>query len=335
MAELVRMAHGSGGRLMHRLVEEIFLPRFGAPPGGAGDDAAEVPAVAGRYAFTTDSFVVKPLFFPGGDLGRLAVCGTVNDLAAKGARAEFITAAFVLEEGLPLETLARLAETMAGAAREAGARIVAGDTKVVERGAADGLFIAAGGLGRIQDGLNLSGAFARPGDLVLVSGTIAEHGAAVMSARHELGLGGTELRSDCAPLGQLVLTALAAAPGAHALRDPTRGGVATALAEIARQSDVRIMIEEQAVPLRLPVRRACELLGIDPLYVPSEGRMLAVVPPDQEALFLSALRRHPLGSEAARIGHVEAGPGGVVLRTSIGGLRPLLMLEGDPLPRIC
>jgi hydrogenase expression/formation protein HypE len=294
-----------------------------------------VPTEAGRYAFTTDSFVVKPLFFPGGDIGRLAVCGTVNDLAAKGASAEYLSAAFVLEEGLPIETLSRVADSMAAAAREAGVRIVTGDTKVVERGAADELFIATSGIGRIADNVNVSGANARPGDVVIVSGTIAEHGAAVMNARHGLGLGGTELRSDCAPLSQLVLAALAATPGVHALRDPTRGGVATALVEIARQSSVRIVIEEHAVPLRLPVRRACELLGIDPLYVASEGRMLAVVPQTQKDAFLSALRSHPLGCEAAEIGRVEAGSAGVVLHTTIGGLRPLIMLEGDPLPRIC
>jgi hydrogenase expression/formation protein HypE len=335
MAELIRMAHGSGGRLMHRLIEEIFLPRFGAPPGCAGDDAAEIPVAAGRYAFTTDSFVVRPLFFPGGDIGRLAVCGSVNDLAAKGARAEFIATAFVLEEGLPLATLAQVAESMAAAAKEAGARIVTGDTKVVERGAADELFIAASGVGRIAENVNLSGANARPGDVVIVSGTIGEHGAAVMNARHELRLGGAELRSDCAPLGELIMTALGAVPGVHALRDPTRGGVATALVEIARQSNVRIVIEENAVPLRLPVRRACELLGIDPLYVASEGRMLALVPQAQEDAFLAALHAHPLGRDAARIGRADAGPAGVALHTTIGGMRPLIMLEGDPLPRIC
>ena len=242
MAELIRMAHGSGGRLMHRLIEEIFLPRFGAPllseprlsgsghgpladargsEACAGDDAAELPAAAGRHAFTTDSFVVKPLFFPGGDIGRLAVCGTVNDLAAKGARAEFMAAAFVLEEGLPIETLTRVADSMAAAAREAQVQIVTGDTKGVEHGAADGLFVVTSGVGRIADNVNVSGANARPGDAVMVSGTIAEHGAAVMNARHELRLGGDALQSDCAPLGELVLAALAATPDVHALRDPT------------------------------------------------------------------------------------------------------------------
>ncbi|MGD0093169.1 MAG: hydrogenase expression/formation protein HypE [Planctomycetota bacterium] len=361
MPELVRMAHGSGGRLMHRLIEEVFLPRFGAPPGQAGDDAAEIELGAGRCAFTTDSFVVRPLFFPGGDIGRLAVCGTVNDLAAKGARAEFLAVAFVLEEGLPLETLARVADSLAAAAREAGVRIVTGDTKVVERGAADGLYITTSGVGRICEGVSVSGANARPGDAVILSGTAAEHGVAVMNARHALGLGEAELQSDCAPLGEMVLAGCMAVsvprasrpplagrqsaktkaggtpavPGVHALRDPTRGGVATALAEIAQQSQVRIVIEERAVPLRLPVQRACELLGLDPLYVASEGRMLACLPAPQQEAFVGALRAHPLGREAAVIGRVEAGPAGVVLLTASGGQRPLRMLEGDPLPRIC
>ncbi len=334
MTGQIKMSHGSGGLLMHRLIEEIFLSKFNRFSSGIEDDAAELPVESGRYAFTTDSYVVKPLFFPGGDIGRLAVCGTVNDLATKVARAEFLSASFVIEEGLEIETLERIADSMAQAALEAGICIVTGDTKVVERGGADGLFITTTGVGRIMEGARASGANARPGDHVLITGPIAEHGIAVMQARHDLAIEG-ELASDCAPLGDMIWQALEASPDVHALRDPTRGGLATAIVEIARQSNVRMVLDEDSIPIRAPVRMACELLGLDPLYVANEGKMLIIAPEDAAGDILRAVRDHSLGREAALIGTVEEGAAGVFLKTVVGGMRPVIMLEGDPLPRIC
>jgi hydrogenase expression/formation protein HypE len=334
MSGNIKMSHGSGGLLTHRLIEDVFVPRFGTSPNGTLDDAAVLPVESGDYAFTTDSFVVKPLFFPGGDIGTLAVCGTVNDLAAKGARAEFLSASFVLEEGLAIETVERVAGSMAEAAAEAGAHIVTGDTKVVEQGSADGLFITTTGVGRIIEGVNLSGSNARPGDNVIVTGSIAEHGIAVMNARHGFGFSGA-LESDCAPLGEMITKALEKAPRVHVLRDPTRGGVATTLVEIAQASRVRIVLAEDQLPITLPVKNACEFLGFDPLYVANEGNMLALAPGDAAKAFLNAVRRHRFGRNAAVIGRVEDGDPGVFLNTVVGGMRPLIMLEGDPLPRIC
>ncbi len=333
MTERIKMSHGSGGRLMHRLIADVFVSRFD-PGGAAMEDAAELALDADRYAFTTDSFVVKPLFFPGGDIGKLAVCGTVNDLAARGARPEFLSASMVIEEGLPIETLERIVDSMARTAADAGVRIVTGDTKVVERGSADGLFINTTGLGRIPEGVYVSATNARPGDRVILTGSVADHGTAVMQAREDLGLSG-RLDSDCASLGGLVEAALRAAPEVHVMRDPTRGGLATTLVEIADASMVRIVIDESKVLVREPVRTACEMLGLDPLYVANEGKMIAIVPEAIAEKFLAALRNHPLGREAAEIGAVEAGSPGVTLKTLVGGRRKLIMLEGDPLPRIC
>jgi hydrogenase expression/formation protein HypE len=333
MTERIKMSHGSGGRLMHRLIADVFVSRFGAG-GGVMEDAAELALDSKHYAFTTDSFVVKPLFFPGGDIGKLAVCGTVNDLAARGARPEFLSVSMVIEEGLPIETLERIADSMAAAASEAGVRIVTGDTKVVERGSADGLFINTAGLGRILEGIDISAANARPGDRVILTGSVADHGTAVMQARENLLLSG-RLESDCASLGGLVEAALKAAPEVHVLRDPTRGGLATTLVEIADGSRVRIVIDESKILVREPVRIACDMLGLDPLYVANEGKMIAIVPGPVAERFLAAVRNHPLGREAAEIGAVEPGGPGVTLKTLVGGRRKLIMLEGDPLPRIC
>jgi hydrogenase expression/formation protein HypE len=336
----ILLAHGSGGRLTHELVRTLFLRAFDNPALASLDDAAElaVPAPAGggpvRLAFTTDSFVVKPLTFPGGDIGHLAVCGTVNDLVSKGARPLALSAAFIIEEGLGLDELGAIAASMSAAAREAGVAIVTGDTKVVERGGADKLFITTAGVGAILPGLDVGGSRARPGDAVLVSGTLGDHGTAVMNVREGLGLEG-ELASDAAPLTGLLDALVAAGVPLHVLRDPTRGGLATTIAEIATASGVGIVLRETALPVRPAVKAACEMLGLDPLYVANEGKLVVVVPGEAAEAALAALRSHPLGRAAARIGEVLEGPAGVRLRTSIGSHRPLVMLEGDQLPRIC
>jgi hydrogenase expression/formation protein HypE len=332
------LGHGSGGRLSHDLVRWVFLPDLDNPPLSALNDGAVLtpPDGDGRLVVSTDAHVVQPLFFPGGDIGRLAVCGTVNDLAMMGARPLWLTAAFVLEEGLPIETLQRVVRSMQTAAAEAGVQVVAGDTKVVERGSADGLFITTAGVGWVPAGVDISGANARPGDAVLVSGTLGDHGIAVLSEREGLGFE-TELQSDVAPLNGLVAAMLAAAPGAvHALRDPTRGGLATTLNEIAQQSGVAIELEERRIPLHPAVRSACEMLGFDPLYVANEGKLVACVAAEAAEAVLAAMRTHRYGREVAIIGRVGDGPGGqVTLRTPIGGTRLVDMLAGEMLPRIC
>lgn len=331
---IITLAHGSGGRLSHELVERVFKRRFDNAPLRQGDDAAEIgpPPAGSRLAYTTDCYVVKPLFFPGGDIGRLAVCGTVNDLAMKGARPLHLSAGFIIEEGFPLADLERIAGSMAAAAAEAGVAIVTGDTKVVDRGACDGLFIGTSGIGTIPDGVAVSGANARPGDIVIVSGTLGDHSVAVMNARHGFGLSG-DLASDVAPLADLVGVMLGVG-GVRVLRDPTRGGLATTLAEIAGQSGVSITVEESALPVRPQVRGACEMLGLDPLYCANEGKLVALADPGRAGALLAAMRGHRDGRDAAIIG--SAGPGaGVALLTALGAHRPLLMLEGEALPRIC
>lgn len=334
----VLLAHGSGGRLMHELVRDLFLRHLDNPLLAARDDAAvwSLPGpVAGRLAVTTDSYVVSPVFFPGGDIGKLAVCGTVNDLAMVGAEPLALTAGFILEEGLCLSDLERVVASMAKTAREAGVVVAAGDTKVVDRGKADPIFINTSGVGRVRDGTHLSGANARPGDVVLVSGTVGEHELAVLSVREGLEFS-FPLVSDCAALNGLVAELLSCGGALRCLRDPTRGGLATTLNEIALQSGVGIEIEEAAVPVSEGVRAACELLGLDPLYAACEGRLVAVASPESEAVVLETLRRNPLGSQAARIGRVTTGPAGrVVLETAYGGRRILGMLSGAQLPRIC
>jgi hydrogenase expression/formation protein HypE len=293
-------------------------------------------AGTGRLAFTTDSFVVDPLFFPGGDIGRLAVCGTVNDLAAAGARPIALSAAFILEEGLDLETLDRAVASMRATADEVGVPIVAGDTKVVSRGSADKMFITTSGIGLLPEGLESAAPNrASPGDLVLLNGTLADHGMAVMVQREGLRFS-TDIRSDCAPLYGLVAALLEVAPNTHCLRDPTRGGLAAALNELASQSGVCIQIEESAIPVNEDVRVACELLGIDPLHVANEGKMVAVVPESEAQVALEAMKAHPLGGRAAIVGRVQESPAGrVYLRTALGSLRILDIPAGDLLPRIC
>jgi hydrogenase expression/formation protein HypE len=333
--EQVLLGHGSGGLLTERLLREVILPAFANPVLDRLDDQAVLPRPAGRLAFTTDSYVVTPLFFPGGDIGRLAVHGTVNDLAMGGARPLALSVGFILEEGLPIDTLRRVVASIGASARAAGVPIVTGDTKVVGRGAADQLFVSTSGVGVVPDGVCLSADRVRPGDVVLLSGTVGDHGMAIMAARGALGLEGA-LQSDTAPLHELVASLLDACPDVHALRDPTRGGVATTLHEIAARAGVGIRLREQAVPVREDVRGACEILGLDPLFVANEGKLVAFVPEEAADRALAALRAHPLGAAAARIGAVAAAPPGlVVVETGLGGTRVLERPYGELLPRIC
>jgi hydrogenase expression/formation protein HypE len=334
--ENVVIGHGSGGRMTRALIQRIFYPAFDNEALMRGDDSAvmELPA-QGKIAVTTDSHIVSPLFFPGGDIGRLAVCGTVNDLAMVGARPLWLTAGFILEEGLSLDVLRRVAESMKEAAAEACVAIVAGDTKVAERGKADGLFINTSGVGTVPTGRQVGGAYARPGDVVVVSGTLGDHGIAVLAARGQLRFE-AEVASDMAPLNGLTEAMFAACPTLAVLRDPTRGGLATALNEIAEQSGVGIMLDEAAIPVGPAVTSACELLGMDPLYVANEGKLVAAVPPDQAEKVLQVMTAHPLGRDACRIGQVIEGPAGrVLMRTLIGGTRIVDVLSGEMLPRIC
>lgn len=334
------MGHGGGGKLTADLVQHLFVPAFANTTLATLADAAELQAAAwqtpgARLAFTTDSFVVRPLFFPGGSIGSLAVNGTVNDLAMSGATPLYLTTGFILEEGLPLATLSAVVEDLAAAARRAGVAIVAGDTKVVDRGHGDGIYITSAGIGVISPGVHLSPAHARPGDAILVSGTLGDHGIAIMSVREGLDFE-TMIPSDCAPLADLVAAMLAVTPDLHVLRDPTRGGLASALNEIAHASQVGMALDEAAIPVRPPVAAACEMLGLDPLYVANEGKLVAILPEAHAPAALAALRAHPLGRDAALIGHVNADhPGRVVIRTPLGATRLLDLQIGEQLPRIC
>lgn len=334
--DTIVMGHGSGGKMSHDLIGGMFLPPFDNPTLRAGNDAGIVqPVTSARLAISTDSHVVWPLFFPGGDIGRLAVCGTVNDVAMMGATPHYLTAGFILEEGLPQTTLARVVASMQAAAQEAGVHIVAGDTKVVEKGKADGLYINTTGVGVVLDDVNIGGDQARPGDVLILSGPIGDHGIAVLAARGELGFE-ADVRSDVAPLNHLVTAMMAASHNIHVLRDPTRGGVASTLNEIARQSQVAIVLEEASIPVRPAVAAASEMLGFDPLYIANEGRLLAVVGRDDVATILAAMHATRYGEEAVIIGEVREKPQGrVLLRTAIGSLRVVDMLTGAMLPRIC
>lgn len=334
----VRLGHGSGGVMMKRLIDEVFLDAFSDEAALPGDDAGVVPLGAGRIAMSTDTFVVTPQFFPGGNIGRLAVCGTVNDVATSGAEVKYLSCGFVLEEGYPLDDLRRIARTMADTAREAGVAIVTGDTKVVERGHADGVFINTAGVGLVPEGVSLSGRNCRPGDKVLLSGTIGDHGIAVMSLREGISFQ-TTLETDAAPLNRMVAAVLAAAPRARAFRDPTRGGLASTLNEFAEASGVDIVVDEASVPVRDEVRGACEMLGYDVFQVANEGKMVAVVPAEEAEAALAAMRADTYGGNAAIIGEVREpsrlGEQRVVLRTPYGSSRILDMLVGEQLPRIC
>ncbi len=335
--ERITMSHGAGGKATQTLIEAIFLDAFRNPLLEPLEDAAQLRIRGTRIALTTDSYVVRPLFFPGGNIGDLAVNGTVNDLSVAGATPRYLSAGFILEEGFPVADLARIAETMRDAAAAAGVQVVTGDTKVVEKGKADGCYINTAGVGVIQQDsdVTLGVAMAQPGDAIIVSGPIGDHGITIMLARGELDIE-ADIVSDTAPLNGLVADLLDAVPAVRALRDATRGGVATILNEIARAADVGVLVSEDDIPVRAEVRGACELLGIDPMYVACEGRLVAVVPGEQAARAVTALRAHPLGGQAAVIGHVRAEqPGIVQLKTAFGGTRIVDLLVGDPLPRIC
>jgi len=336
----VMLGHGSGGSMMKRIIDEVFIEAYGSDELRRGDDAAVLAGLAPgeRLAYSTDSFVVTPHFFPGGDIGRLAVCGTVNDVATSGAVPLYLSCAFILEEGFPMESLRRICQTMAEVAKEAGVRIVTGDTKVVNRGHGDGIYINTSGVGVLAPGVDLGGARCQPGDKVLVSGTLGDHGIAIMSCREGLSFQ-TAIESDAAPLNHLIAEVLAAAPNTRCFRDPTRGGIASTLNELSSQAGVDITIEEDAVPVKDAVLGACDMLGYDVMQVANEGKMVCVVPADEAEAALAAMRANRYGADAAIIGEVaearpDRGPK-VFLRTSFGGTRILDMLVGEQLPRIC
>ena len=328
----ILLGHGSGGKLMHALITEHFSPAFGTT--GTGDSAViEVPGK--RLAYTTDSYVVSPLFFPGGNIGDLAVCGTVNDISVAGAEPLYLTAGFIIEEGFPLSDLKRVVRSMAESAKAAGIRIVAGDTKVVNRGKADGLFINTSGVGILRSAIDITPKNIRAGDAVLISGEIGNHGVAVLAERNRLTFDPPVL-SDTRPLNGLVAAMLAAADGIRFMRDPTRGGLATTLKEASLESGLCIRIRESAIPVPPPVKGACGLLGLDPLFVANEGILVAVVAPEAADQVAEAMQAHPFGRKAAIIGTVDASPAGMVLlETEIGGSRIIDMLQGEQLPRIC
>ena len=340
MDTTVMLGHGSGGTMMKRIIDEVFFAAYAGDELLRGDDAAVLPALAPgeRLAFSTDSFVVTPHFFPGGDIGRLAICGTVNDVATSGAIPRYLSCGFVLEEGFPIEDLKRICASMAECAREAGVTLVTGDTKVVNRGHGDGVYINTSGIGTLAAGINLGGAQCKPGDAVLVSGTLGDHGITIMSCREGLNFN-TDLQSDAAPLNHLIAEVLAQAPHTRCFRDPTRGGLASTLNELAAQAQVDITIAEDDVPVKDAVRGACEMLGYDVMQVANEGKMVCVVAAAEAQAALDAMRANPYGADAAIIGQVsemqaERGPK-VFIRTGFGSTRILDMLVGEQLPRIC
>lgn len=340
MDETVLLGHGSGGTMMKRIIDEVFFEAYAGDELLKGDDAASLPAPAPgeRIAYSTDSFVVTPHFFPGGDIGKLAVCGTVNDVATSGARPRYLSCGFILEEGFSVADLKKICSSMAEMAREAGVRIVTGDTKVVNRGHGDGVFINTSGIGFIPEGVELSGTLCRPGDKILVTGTLGDHGITIMACREELSFN-ADVKTDAAPLNHLIADVLDSAPGTRCFRDPTRGGLASTLNELASQSNVDFVVEEDAIPVKDAVRGACEMLGYDVYQVANEGKMVCVVPADQAQAALEAMKRSPYGADAAIIGEVVEKPEDraprVSLRTGFGALRIMDMLVGEQLPRIC
>jgi len=339
--ERIVLGHGSGGRMSYELISKTFLPQFDNPILRVADDAASLilsahdASFSSRLAVSTDSHVVTPLFFPGGDIGRLAICGTVNDVSMLGAMPLYLTAGFILEEGLDVDVLNRVIASMRSTAMQAGVQVIAGDTKVVQNGKADGLYINTTGIGVIPTGVNISGARAQLGDVILISGTIGEHGIAVLAARGELNFE-SEIQSDMAPLNGLVASMLEVTKDIHVLRDPTRGGLATSLNEIAIQSQVGMLVEEKTIPVKPAVQAACEMLGFDPLYVANEGKLLAIVEQSYAEKLLDCMKNHPLGRDAAIIGTVtEMHEARVKVRTAYGTTRMVDMLSGEMLPRIC
>jgi hydrogenase expression/formation protein HypE len=328
----ITLTHGSGGQKMHELIRDIFGKRFGSH---GSDDAAVLEMPAGKLAFTTDSFVVSPIFFAGGNIGKLAVCGTVNDLATSGAIPVYMSCGFIIEEGFPIAKLDEIATAMAETASECGVRIVTGDTKVVQKGAADGVFINTSGVGAIPDGVTVSGSLASAGDTVIISGTIGEHGSAILLEREKLGIR-TSVKSDCAPLSGMTSELIAAGVKIHTFRDPTRGGLATTLNEIAAQSGTSIVLSEKDIPVSDEVRGICGLLGLDPLYLACEGRMIVIVPAEEAGGTLEILRRNKYGAGACIIGQINDAPAGrVSVKTLAGGHRVADMIQGEQLPRIC
>lgn len=340
MDETVLLGHGSGGTMMKRIIDEVFFEAYADEELLEGNDAASLlaPAAGERIAYSTDSFVVTPHFFPGGDIGRLAVCGTVNDVATSGAVPKYLSCGFILEEGFPVADLKRICKSMAEMAKEAGVHIVTGDTKVVNRGHGDGVFINTSGIGFIPEGVNLSGAFCKPGDKILVTGTMGDHGITIMSCREELSFN-ADIQTDAAPLNHLIAEVIAAAPDTRCFRDPTRGGLASTLNELAAQSGVDFIVEEGAVPVKDAVLGACEMLGYDVYQVANEGKMVCVVPAEQAEAALAAMRANKYGADAAIIGEVVETPEErdprVSIRTGFGALRIMDMLVGEQLPRIC
>ncbi len=335
-SDIILLGHGSGGTLSHQLLDNLIIPILSRVAPGEQNDAAILPAQSGRLAFTTDSFVVDPIFFPGGNIGDLAVNGTVNDLAMAGATPLYLSVGLILEEGLPIEDLRHILESMHQAAEAAGVRIVTGDTKVVPRGKADRIFINTSGVGLLEHDLVIGGSGARIGDQILINGTIGDHGMAVLASREGLELK-SDMKTDCAPLNSLVAKILATGGSdVHVLRDPTRGGVATTLKEISLQSGAEITLDESQLPIHATVAAACSILGLDPLFVANEGKLLVVVAPESAESVLAAMRDCQYGGDSTRIGEVTgAGEGRLRLRTAIGGLRSIEMLAGEQLPRIC
>jgi len=332
---VVDMTHGSGGRAMSQLIEELFVKYFDNDMLRQANDQATFQVPAGRMVISTDGHVISPLFFPGGDIGSLAVHGTVNDVAMSGAKPLYLSASFILEEGFPLADLERIVASMGRAASAAGVPVVTGDTKVVERGKGDGVFITTTGVGLVPEGVNISGDLARPGDVVLVSGTMGDHGVAIMSSRENLEFE-TSIKSDSAALHTLIADMVKVAPNIHCLRDPTRGGLATTLNELSHQSGVGIRLQESSIPVRPAVKAACELLGLDPLYVANEGKLICICPQEDAERLLEVMQAHPLGNESAIIGEVvEDQHGFVQMETSFGGSRMVDWLVGEQLPRIC
>ncbi len=334
MNDKITLAYGSGGRKTHRLIKQVFVKHFSNPILNRLEDSAEFPLKTRRLAFTTDSYVVDPLFFPGGDIGKLAVYGTVNDLAVKGARPVYLSATFIIREGFPLEKLETIAASMAAAAKLSGVKIVAGDTKVIEKNNKEELFITTAGVGIYQHNQKLGAERIRPGDSIFINGGLGEHEIAVLTARGQFDFK-TTIQSDCAPLFHLIDRLLKSTRTIHMMRDPTRGGLATTLNEMSEACGFGLIIEEEKLTIKKEVRGVCDLLGLDPLYLANEGKVVIIGSKKNEKQILRNLKNHPLGKAAARIGSVVKEPKGVWLRTALGSLRPLIMLEGVQLPRIC
>lgn len=332
--DFITLAHGSGGKMSHRLITDLFVNYFSNEILLQQDDMAIISGLSGKLAISTDSFVINPIFFSGGDIGKLAVCGTVNDVAMSGGRPLYLTTAFIIEEGFALKDLEQIVKSMAETAVYAGVKIIAGDTKIVGKGQADGIFINTTGFGIVPKELNICGSRARPGDVIIINGTVGDHGITIMAERHGLQFS-TPLKSDCAPLNDLIQKLVVEIPDIHVLRDPTRGGVATTLNEIAYQSNVGIELWEEHIPVRPDVQSACDILGLDPLYVANEGKFLMILPEEYTEQALSVMKQHPFGREAAIIGRVLETVPKVYLKTLLGGKRIVDMLSGDQLPRIC